>query len=122
MAYLKISDGENLLEFNRISDYGFTDFSLKNQYTSESGKTFVYPVKVHKIRLNITAELSSDEYGKLCEITKNIEFSGEYKSPEQLELIQKKFIISSDISVTKILAETTENPALFAVSFTIEEV
>ncbi len=122
MAYLKISQGENSLEFSRISDYGFTDFSLKNKYTSESGKIFVYPVKIHKIRLNITAELSSDEYRKLYEITKNIEFSGKYRSPGQAKLIQKNFMIASDMSVTKIIAETPENPALFAVSFTIEEV
>lgn len=131
MAYLKISCDDLSLEIERISQYDFSEFSLKNQYTSESGNTIIYPVRMHKKRISVTAELYggirlptdykaySGEYEYFMNIVKNLEFSCEYKNPYSNESFSGTFTVTSDITVTKIMAE---NPILYAVSFTIEEV
>lgn len=131
MAYLKISCENLSLEIKRISQYDLSEFSLKNQYTGENGNTIIYPVRMHKKRISVTAELSgstglppeitgySGEYEYFMTIVKNPEFSCEYKTPYKNELFFGIFTITSDITVTKIIAE---NPIIYAVSFTLEEV
>ena len=131
MAYLKISCNDLNFTINRISQYDLSEFSLKNQYTGESGNTIIYPVRMHKKRISITAELYggikispdyaiySGEYEYFMTIMKNPEFSCEYKTPYSDELLSGTFTITSDITVTKIISD---NPILYAVTFTIEEV
>ena len=131
MAYLKISCNDLSLEIDRISQYDLSEFSLKNQYTSENGNTIIYPVKMHKKRISVTAELYggiripsdyatySGEYEYFMTIVKNPEFSCEYKTPYSDELFSGTFTVTSDITVTKIMSD---NPILYAVTFTIEEV
>ena len=89
MTYLKISYEDLSLEIDRISQYDLSEFSLKNQYTGEKGNTIIYPVKMHKKRISVTAELyggiriPSDyatyngEYEYFMNIVKNPEFSCE---------------------------------------------
>lgn len=131
MAYLKISCGDLSLEIDKISQYNLSEFSLKNQYTGENGNTIIYPVRMHKKRISVTAELSgsaglpseiteySGEYEYFMSIVKNPEFVCEYKTPYKNELFFGIFTITSDITMTKIIAE---NPIIYAVSFTLEEV
>ena len=131
MAYLKISCNDLSLEIDRISQYNLSEFSLKNRYTSENGNTIIYPVRMHKKRISVTAELSgstgispdystySGEYEYFMTIVKNPEFSCEYKAPYSNELLSGTFTITSDITITKIIAE---NPILYSVAFTLEEV
>ena len=131
MAYLKISCNGLSLEIDRISQYDLSEFSLKNQYTSENGNTIIYPVRMHKKRISVTAELYggikippdyasySGEYEYFMTIVKNPEFSCEYKTPYSDELLSGTFTVISDITVTKIMSD---NPILYAVTFTIEEV
>lgn len=131
MAYLKISCNGLNLEIERISQYDFSEFSLKNQYTGESGNTIIYPVKMHKKRISVTAELyggirlPSDyttyigEYEYFMNIVKNPEFWCEYKTPYSNKLLSGTFTVTSDIAVTKIIPD---NPVLYAVTFTLEEV
>ena len=131
MAYLKISCNNSSLEIDRISQYDLSEFSLKNQYTGESGNTIIYPVRMHKKRISVTAELYggirmprdystySGEYECFMNIVKNPEFSCEYKAPYSDELLSGIFTVTSDITVTKIMSD---NPILYAVTFTIEEV
>ncbi|MDE6834958.1 MAG: hypothetical protein K2J39_12050 [Ruminococcus sp.] len=131
MAYLKISCNGLSIALERISQYGFSEFSLKNQYTSENGNTIIYPVRMHKKRIAVTAEFYggirlppdytaySGEYEYFINIVKNPEFLCEYKTPYSNELFSGTFTVTSDITVTKIMSD---NPLLYAVSFTIEEV
>ncbi len=131
MAYLKISYGDLSLAIDRISKYDLSEFSLKNQYTGEKGNTIIYPVRMHKKRIAITAELYgsiripldytaySGEYEYFMTIVKNPEFYCEYKTPYSDELLSGTFTVTSDISVTKIMPD---NPILYNVAFTIEEV
>ena len=131
MAYLKISCGNSSLEISRISQYDFSEFSLKNQYTNENGNTIIYPIRMHKKRISVTAELYggirlptdykaySGEYEYFMNIVKNPEFLCEYKTPYSTELFSGNFTVTSDITIAKIMAD---NPLFYAVSFTIEEV
>ncbi len=120
MAYLKISCDDLNFTINRISQYDLSEFSLKNQYTGENGNTIIYPVRMHKKRISITAELTEIEYHFFTDIVRNPEFQCEYKVPH--EKIWGTFTVTSDIAVVKIIPETSENWAVYAVSFTIEEV
>ena len=125
MAYLKIKASENdetFFELARISQYDFSEFSLKNQYTGESGNTIIYPVRMHKKRISVTAEISEIEYHFFAEIVRNPEFYCEYKTPYRNELFSGTFAVTSDITITKIIPETSANWAVYAVAFTIEEV
>lgn len=134
MAYLKIKASENdetFFELTRISQYDLSEFSLKNQYTGENGNTIIYPVRIHKKRISVTAELYSGirmppDYGKyngeyevFMNIVKNPEFFCKYKTPYSDEPLSGTFTITSDITVTKIMSD---HPILYSVSFTIEEV
>lgn len=131
MAYLKISCDDLSFEINRISQYDLSEFSLKNQYTGENGNTIIYPVRMHKKRISVTAELYSGirmppdyekysgEYEIFMSIVKNPEFFCKYKTPYSDEPLSGTFTITSDITVTKIMSD---HPILYSVSFTIEEV
>ncbi|MDE5584435.1 MAG: hypothetical protein K2J08_12125 [Ruminococcus sp.] len=131
MAYLKISCNGLNLTIDRISQYDLSEFSLKNQYTGESGNTITYPVRMHKKRISITAELYggiritpdyatyNGEYEYFMNIVKNPEFSCEYKTPYSDDLFSGIFTVTSDITITKIMSD---NPIFYAVTFTIEEV
>ena len=114
MAYLKIGISEEMLDLTRISSYDLSNFLLKNQHTSESGHTITYPVQMQKKRIAVTAELYENEYGNFMNIIKNPEFYCKFQNPDGKK--SGYFIVTSDISVTKIM------PELYAVSFTIEEV
>lgn len=131
MAYMKISCDDLSFEINRISQYDLSEFSLKNQYTGENGNTIIYPVRMHKKRISVTAELYSGirmppdyekysgEYEIFMSIVKNPEFQCKYKTPYSNELLSGTFTITSDITVTKIMSD---HPMLYSVSFTLEEV
>ena len=121
MAYLKIGvSEEDLLAISRISGYDLSNFSLKNQFTSESGHTITYPVRMQKKRIAVTAEIYGDEYEEFMKILENPEFYCIFRNPDSEK--SGFFTVTSDISVTKILNETPETLALYAISFTIEEV
>ena len=121
MAYLYIGIfGEDLLTIPRISSYDLSCFSLKNQFTSESGHTITYPVRMQKKRIAVTAEIYGDEYETFMEILKNPEFFCIFRNPDGEK--SGYFMVTSDISVTKIMNETPKKSALYAISFTIEEV
>ena len=120
MAYLKISYNEENMIIDRISQYDLSEFSLKNQYTGENGNTIIYPVRIHKKRISVTAELSDIEYIFLKNIVRNPEFQCEYIMP--YNKLSGTFTITSDISVVKVMPETPENRTIYAVTFTLEEV
>ncbi|MDE6729516.1 MAG: hypothetical protein K2J71_01910 [Oscillospiraceae bacterium] len=121
MAYLNIGvSEEDLLAVSRISGYDLSNFSLKNQFTSESGHTITYPVRMQKKRIAVTAEIYGDEYEEFMKILENPEFFCIFRNPDGEK--SGYFMVTSDISVTKILNETSETSALYAISFTIEEV
>ena len=120
MALLKISDGSLNLRVKKISQYDLSEFSLKNQYTGENGNTIIYPVRMHKKRISVTAELSDIEYIFLKNIVRNPEFQCEYRMP--YDKLSGTFTITSDISVVKVMPETPENRTIYAVTFTLEEV
>ncbi|MDE6087441.1 MAG: hypothetical protein K2G25_03555 [Oscillospiraceae bacterium] len=121
MAYLKIGiSEEEMFELDKISGYDLSCFSLKNQFTSESGHTITYPVRMQKKRIAVTAEIYGDEYEAFMEILEQPEFYGIFQNPDGEK--SGFFTVTSDISVTKIMNETPETFALYAVSFTIEEV
>lgn len=122
MAYLKISCENSSLEIKRISQYDLSEFSLKNQYTGENGNTIIYPVRMHKKRINITAEISEIEYHFFADIVKNPEFFCEYKTPYGSDFLSGIFTVTSDIAIEKIIPETAVNWAVYTVKFTIEEV
>ena len=122
MAYLKISCNGMNLEINRISQYDFSEFSIKYQYTGERGNTIIYPVRMHKKRINITAEIFETEYHFFADIVRNPEFYCEYKTLYVSDFSSGTFAVTSDITITKIIPETAENRTVYAVSFTIEEV
>ncbi len=120
MACLKISCDDLSLIIDKISKYDLSEFSLKNQYTGENGNTIIYPVRMHKKRISITAEFSGIEYVFFTTIAKKSEFQCVCKMPyDELSGI---FTITSDISVMKIVPKTPENSEIYAVSFTLEEV
>ncbi|MDE6092424.1 MAG: hypothetical protein K2G14_04940 [Ruminococcus sp.] len=134
MAYLKIKaskSDESFFELTRISQYDLSAFSIKNQYTGENGNTIIYPVRMHKNRITVTAELYggirmppdyenyNGEYETFMTIVKNPEFYCEYKTPYSDKLLSGNFTVTSDITVTKIMSD---NPIIYAVVFTIEEV
>lgn len=120
MAYLKISYNDSSFTMHRISQYDLSEFSLKNQYTGENGNSIIYPVRMHKKRITVTAELMEIEYNPFMDIVKNPEFQCEYRVPH--DEISGTFTVTSDITVTKIIPETSVSWAVYAVSFTIEEV
>lgn len=122
MAWLKISHDNLNFKVSKISQYDLSEFSLKNQYTGESGNTIIYPVRMHKKRINVTAEFSEIEYRVFTDIVKNPEFECEYRTPYGSELLSGIFTVTSDITSVKIIPETSVNWAVYAVSFTIEEV
>ena len=70
MALLKISDGSLNLRVKKVSQYDLSEFSLKNQYTGESGNTIIYPVRMHKKRISVTAEFTDVEYRVFADIVK----------------------------------------------------
>lgn len=120
MSCLKISCDDLSLAIDRISKYDLSEFSLKNQYTGENGNTIIYPVRMHKKRISVTAEFSDIEYIFFTNIVKNPEFQCVCKMPyDELSGI---FTIMSDISIMKIVPKTLENSEIYAVSFTLEEV
>ncbi|MDE5584142.1 MAG: hypothetical protein K2J08_10625 [Ruminococcus sp.] len=123
MAYLELyaENGEKLA-VSRISEYNISAFSLKNTFTGESGNTVTYPVRMHKKRIDFTAEMTNYEYSQFIEIIKKPEISCAYKSPESENLAEGIFTVTSDISVVKIMSETPENSLFYAVSLTLEEV
>lgn len=115
MAYLKIGvSEEDLFAVSRISDYDLSCFSLKNQFTSESGHTITYPVRMQKKRIAVTAEIYGNEYEPFMKILENPEFFCIFRNPDGEK--SGFFTVTSDITVTKIM------PDLYAVTFTIEEV
>ena len=115
MAYLNIGiSEENLLAVSRISGYDLSNFSLKNQFTSESGHAITYPVRMQKKRIAVTAELYANEYTNFMNIIQNPEFYCKFQNPDSEK--SGYFTVTSDISVTKIM------PDFYAISFTIEEV
>lgn len=121
MAYLKIGvSEEDLLAISRISGYDLSNFSLKNQFISESGHAITYPVRMQKKRIAVTAEIYGDEYEQFMKILENPEFYCVFRNPDGEK--SGFFTVTSDISVTKIMNETAEKPTLYAVSFTMEEV
>lgn len=120
MACLKISCDDLSLIIDKISKYDLSEFSLKNQYTSENGNTIIYPVRMLKKRISVTAEFSDIEYIFFWNIAKNPEFHCECRIP--YEKISANFTVTSDISVVKIVPKTPENHEFYAVSFTLEEV
>ncbi|MDE5619760.1 MAG: hypothetical protein K2I80_04450 [Ruminococcus sp.] len=122
MAWLKISNGSLNFRINKISQYDLSEFSLKNQYTGEKGNTIIYPVRMHKKRISVTAEFSEIEYKVFADIVKNPEFECEYRTPYVNEPLSGIFTVTSDITSVKIIPETSLNWAVYAVSFTIEEV
>ena len=122
MAYLKISCDDSSLAIDKISQYDLSEFSLKNQYTGENGNTIIYPVRMHKKRISVTAEFSEIEYRIFADIVKNPEFNCECRTPYGSELLLGIFTVTSDITSVKIIPETSVNWAIYAVSFTIEEV
>ncbi len=122
MSVLYFLNEVNQVECKRVSRLDISFFSLKNQYTSESGNTIIYPIKMQKIRINFTAEVYGSEYQNILNILENPEFECLYKSPESDELISKNFMIASDISVTKIMSGNGIEGGLYAVSATLEEV
>lgn len=115
MAYLKIGTSEEeLLEISRISGYDLSSFSMKNQFTNESGHTITYPVRMQKKRIAVTAELYGNEYELFMKILEQPEFYCVFQNPDGEKA--GYFTVTSDISITKIM------PNFYAVSFTIEEV
>ena len=122
MAWLKISDGSLNLRIKKISQYDLSEFSLKNQYTGESGNTIIYPVKMHKKRISVTAEFTDVEYRVFTDIVKNPEFECDYCTPYGSVPLTGIFTVTSDITIVKIIPETSVNRSIYAVSFTIEEV
>ena len=120
MAYLKISNMDYTLELSRISGYDLSCFSLKNQYTGEAGNTIVYPVRMQKKRISVTAEIYADEYHIFENIMKSPEIHCVFRNPDGEK--SGYFNVSSDMTIVKIVPETSGNPALYAASFTIEEV
>lgn len=139
MSVLKFWDGTNEFRFTRVTKLDISFFSIKNQYTSETGSTVIYPVKSHKARIAFTAEIQGD-YGDvkslslLMKIISKPEFGCDLRYPEHdwipnsdgkkpdNEIINLKVYVTSDISVTKIMSETGIDGGLYAVSATIEEV
>lgn len=146
MAYLKIKHifyekneetGENekkeeILEFPAISEYNISNIQNVNRFTGEKGNTIIYPVRMHKKRISVTAEMISSDYNKLLDFIKYAEFECVYMDGEYEET--GFFSLTSDISLNQIYGRYSFMdysqpepvqvgfPALFAVSFTIEEV
>ncbi len=120
MAYLKISCDDLNLTIDKVSQYNLSEFSLKNQYTGENGNIIIYPVRMHKKRISVTAEFSDIEYVFFTNIVKNPDFQCEYRMP--YDKLSGNFTVTSDISVVKIMSETSDNRAVYSVTFTIEEV
>lgn len=120
MAYLKISNMDYTLELSRISGYDLSCFSLKNQYTGEAGNTIVYPVRMQKKRISVTAEIYADEYHIFENIMKSLEIHCIFRNPDGEK--SGYFNVTSDITIVKIVPETPKNSALYAISFTLEEV
>lgn len=119
MAYLKISCNGSRLPIDKISKYDLSEFSLKNQYTSEHGNTIIYPIR-RKKRISITAEFSIFEYRVFSDIVGNVEFTCDYRTPSGM--VTGIFTITSDITMNKIIPETSLNWEIYEISFTIEEV
>lgn len=114
-AYLKIILTEDsYFGLSRIAAYDFTKFSVKNQYTSEAGTTIIYPVRMQKTRIAITAEIYRNEFENLMLALQEPEMDCEFYAPSGEK--SGIFTVSSDISVSKIM------PDLYAVSFTLEEI
>jgi len=122
LSVLYFLDGVNQFECRRVSKLDISFFSLENQYTSESGNTIVYPIKMQKIRINFTAEVYGSEYQNILNILKNPEFKCLYKSPESDEPVSRNFMTASDISTTKIMSGNGIKGGLYAISATLEEV
>lgn len=123
MAYLEIhAENAEILAISRISEYKISVFSLVNTFTGAWGNTITYPVRMHKKRINFTAEMTNYEYSQFIEIIKKSEFVCGYKSPESENLVEGIFTVTSEISAVKIMSETSENPLFYAISLTIEEV
>lgn len=146
MAYLKIKHifyekneetGENekkeeILELSAISEYNVSNIQNVSRFTGEKGNTIIYPVRMHKKRISVTAEMGNLDYIRLLEFTENAEFECVYIDGEHEK--SGCFSLTSDISVTQVYGSYSFMgysqpepipvvfPALFAVSFTIEEV
>lgn len=119
MAYLKISCNGSRLPIDKISKYDLSEFSLKNQYTSEHGNTIIYTIK-RKKRISITAEFSIFEYRVFSDIVGNVEFTCDYRTPSGM--VTGIFTVTSDITMNKIIPETSLNWEIYEISFTLEEV
>lgn len=134
MAYLKIkhAEYEEFLEFPAISAYSLTNIQNVNQFVGESGNSIIYPVRMHKKRIAVTAEMGNVDYIRLLEFTKYAEFECVYMDGEYEET--GYFSLTSEISLSQIhgsfsFMDYSQSepvqvgiPALYAVSFTIEEV
>lgn len=123
---------EEILEFSAISEYNISNIQNVSQFTGEAGNTIIYPVRMHKKRISVTAEMISADYRKFLDFVKFAEFECVYMDGEYEET--GFFSLASDISLTQIYGRYSFMdcsqpepvqvgfPALFAVSFTIEEV
>ncbi len=139
MSVLTFKIGDNQFECKHVSKFDVSFFSLKNQYTGESGNTIIYPIKNHKARISFTAEIQGDyeekhELSTLMHILNQPEFGCDFRYPEYDwipngdgnkpcdDIINLKVYVTSDISVTKIMSGNGIEGGLYAVSATLEEV
>lgn len=134
MAYLKIKHAEygEFLEISVISAYNLTNVQNVNRFVGEAGNSVIYPVRMHKKRISVTVEMGNVDYIRLLEFTKYAEFECAYMDGEYEE--NGYFSLTSEISVSQVhgsfsFVDYSQSepvqvsiPALFAVSFTIEEV
>lgn len=134
MIYLKIRHAEHgeYLEFSAISAYNLTNVQNVNRFAGEAGNSVIYPVRMHKKKISVTAEMGNVDYIRLLEFTKSAEFECIYMDGEYEET--GCFSLISEISVSQVHGSFSFTdysqpepvqvgiPALFAVSFTIEEV
>ena len=80
MAYLKIrhTDYGGFLELSAISAYSLTNTQNISQFVGESGKSIIYPVRMHKKRISVTTEVNQVDYVRLLEFTRYAEFECVY--------------------------------------------
>lgn len=124
-----------------------SSFSLKNTFTTEQGKTVIYPIKNRKTKLNFAVEIQGDYKDENGDIVKNLsklmymlhctDFFCEFKMPENdydpwkeftgtdkqdIDTVIIKAYVKSDISVTKVMSENAVKGGLYIVSAMLEEV
>lgn len=124
MSVLRFYTDSKVFECTRVSNLNISYFSIKNQYTGESGNPIIYPVKMHKAKISFTAEIQGDysefkNFSNFMDIITQPEFKCDFKYPDWVSL---KVHVTSDISVTKIMSTNGIKGGLYAVSTALEEV